>query len=140
MLPGGLPSPGAPTGFTGRIVFANTGTPQRVANGTGDFSPAAGFVPTGLYLNGGGGDNAPVVQPVRPAAPPALPMPGVFFQPGPGIDGLDIDLELTDADVALSNLRGNDLIDSRGWWKPAPPARVRLSRAPLLFSASQVSG
>jgi hypothetical protein len=36
-------------------------------------------VPTRLYLNGGG-DTAPLVQPVHPApALPALPLPGVFF-------------------------------------------------------------
>jgi hypothetical protein len=103
VLPGGALSPGVPTGFTGRIVFANTGTPERVANGTGDFSPAAGVVPTGLYLNGGGGDNAPQVQPARPAPPPPLlPPPGVFSLPIPEVVGLDADPGATPADVALS--------------------------------------
>jgi hypothetical protein len=100
VLPSGLPSPGAATGFTGRIVFANTGTPQRGAYGAGDFSPASGVVPTGLYLNSGGGENAPAPPPVKPAPlPPPVPLPGTFL-PGPA--GVDDVSDQAAADEALS--------------------------------------
>jgi hypothetical protein len=103
MQPGGLLSPGVSTGFTGRIVFANTGTPQRVANGAGEFSPAGGVVPTGLYLTGGGGE-APPFQPARPAPSPApLPLPGVFFQPGAGVDGLYANPDAKAIDEAMAS-------------------------------------
>jgi hypothetical protein len=85
-LPGGQPSPGVPFGFAGRIVFANTGTPERTGQGEGAFSPAAGVLPTGLYLGSGGGDlESSTVQPRRPTP---QPMPGL---PGRGLGLLEAD-------------------------------------------------
>jgi hypothetical protein len=69
----GVASPGVPFGFTGRIAFSNTGTPERTANGVGALAPNSGVTPTGLYLTSGGGDNGMIGPPPRPAPAPALP-------------------------------------------------------------------
>jgi hypothetical protein len=111
LLPGGQPSPGVPFGFAGRIVFANTGTPERTGQGSGEFSPAAGVVPTGLYLGSGGGDlEAATTQPRRPNP---VPMPGL---PGRGVGLLETDPDgglaadvlpaATIADLALEGYAG----------------------------------
>jgi hypothetical protein len=111
LLPGGQLSPGVPFGFAGRIVFANTGTPERTGQGYGEFSPAAGVVPTGLYLGSGGGDlEAATTQPRRPNP---VPMPGL---PGRGVGLLETDPDggpaadvlpaATIADLALEGYAG----------------------------------
>ena len=73
VLGSGVVSPGVPFGFTGRIAFSNTGTPERTANGVGALAPNSGVTPTGLYLTSGGGDNGLIGPPPRPAPAAALP-------------------------------------------------------------------
>ncbi len=83
-----IPSFASPTGFPGRLMLPNTGVTSRVPTGDGPMTASAG-----LFLPGGGDENA---APELPTPPRRIPTPIV---PRPGQINIDLPAAGTDTDI-----------------------------------------